>query len=151
MVVKTGVALPDQLYEELARVARSLGYTSLSQAVRDAVQLFITLNRWAASPLPLAGVLQVVAERGSVEKAAARLAAHHEVVTGYIVVPLSQDKAMLLVIVRGEPGEIKKLFRELSRLRGVDAVTASLLPLPETRQQPQGYNATRPPAGRGQG
>ncbi|NOZ89232.1 MAG: CopG family ribbon-helix-helix protein [Crenarchaeota archaeon] len=151
MVVKTGVALPDKLYEELARVARSLGYTSLSQAVRDAVQLFITLNRWASSPLPLAGVLQAVADRGSVERVAARLAAHHEVVTGYMVIPLDRDKAMLLVIVRGEPDEIKKLFRDLSRLRGVDAVTASLLPLPETGRQHRGYTATRPPAGQGPG
>ncbi len=137
MVVKTGVSLPDETYQELTRLARILGYNSISQAVRDAVNLFITANRWATTSLPLAGSIQALAEEKSLPILLSKIKSPPAVSINLL--PVGEGYTLIIVVVRGEPGEIKRLYSLLSSTPGVSAVTASLLPLaaqPGGREHP---------------
>lgn len=127
MVVKTGVSLPDELYRRLREIASAMGYSSISRAVRDAVELFIAFNSWWNARSPVKGVILAVARRealqqlGSLGTGAARF---------YLVERLGETGLYMVVIgVEGEAAAVKELYKELARMRGVSFVQPLLVPL----------------------
>ena len=131
MVVKTGIAFPDKVYEELNKIAKEMGYTSISKAVRDAVELFIAFNKWWLARGGVAGVILVMLPR-SAEQGQRRLTtilSSADTVLGYSYTSLG-DYALYIVVVAGQGPGVKKLYKELTRIEGVLAVQPSLLPLP---------------------
>ena len=132
MVVKTGISLPDDLYAELVRLARSMGYASVSRVIRDAVEAFIAFNRWWMARGRVFGLLMAVTH-ASDRPASCRL---EELLEGYPDVVKGAARftvgpfRVFVVFVEGEGARVKELYRSLVRLRGVLAVQASLLPGP---------------------
>ncbi|BEP18438.1 hypothetical protein PYJP_17900 [Pyrofollis japonicus] len=132
MVVKTGIALPDKVYEELSNIAREMGYGSISKAVRDAVELFIAFNKWWSAKGSVTGTIMVLypKEASTTErKVIELLGGFSEIIRASIHVPLG-EYSLLAILVAGEGSEVKNLYKELTRLDGVLAVQPSLLPLP---------------------
>ena len=130
MVVKTGVSLPNETYEQLSRLARSMGYSSVSRAIRDAVELFLAVNRWWSSPGRLVGAIAVVApledEQGLLRCLADAGAEEYTVrrIPGAGI-------TLAVITVAGEKSEpVKSLYRRLASCRGSQSLQAALLPLP---------------------
>ncbi len=138
MVVKTGVSLPDEVYNELSRIARLMGYGSISKAVRDAVEMFIAFNRWWTARGRVFGTIQVLAslERPTAEdKLLETVRSHDNVVKGLLRIPVAERYSLHLLIVEGDSESIKTLYKNLVRIDGILAVQASLLPGgPEQRE-----------------
>lgn len=128
MVVKTGVSLPDELYERLREIAGSMGYSSISRAVRDAVELFIAFNSWWNTRSPVKGVILAVTSRDHLQQ----LDRVHEAaaVKFYLVERLGETGLYMVVIgVEGDAATVKALYKELARMRGVRFVQPLLVPL----------------------
>ncbi|WP_228546775.1 CopG family ribbon-helix-helix protein [Hyperthermus butylicus] len=129
-MVKTGVSLPDELYEKLVSLAQRAGYPSISKAIRDAVELFIAFNTWWSSQGPVTGVLHLLAEAKHGSEIQEALQDAEEVVEAVLYRRLGASYIAVIVVVEGEPGRIKDLYKKLTRLRGVLAVQPALLPAP---------------------
>ena len=129
MVVKTGVSLPDDLYEKLRRIAEAMGYTSMSRAIRDAVELFIAFNSWWGSRGPVKGVVMSVVEAQRLQQVSSVLLGSSKF---FIVEPLDAGRGLLLVVagVEGDADKIKSLYKKLTRTRGVLTVQPVLVPKP---------------------
>ena len=131
MVVKTGVSLPDEVYEELSRISRVMGYGSISKAVRDAVELFIAFNRWWTASGRVFGTIQVLlspARRGAEEKVLAVEKRFENIVKAVLRTSTSGGYTLHILVVDGHGDTVKQLYKELVRVDGVLAVQTSLLP-----------------------
>jgi CopG family nickel-responsive transcriptional regulator len=131
VVVKTGVALPDELYERLMQLARAMGYVSLSKLIRDAVELFIAFNSWWGSRSPVKGFILVLAKQEAIGQLAALL--HELGVKRYMVEEYGGGAVLLLAHVEGRPEAVKEIYKTLTRARGVLTVQSMVLPLPGGR------------------
>ncbi|KSW11842.1 hypothetical protein CF15_03305 [Pyrodictium occultum] len=134
MVVKTGVALPDHVYQQLLEVSRNMGYTSVSRAIRDAVELFIAFNRWWSHRGRVSGTLQLLAPKSNEALASSLqrlLSEYSDVVHSATLIIASPGYILYIIAVRGEGGRVKSLYKHLARLRGVLSIQAALLPSPE--------------------
>jgi CopG family nickel-responsive transcriptional regulator len=130
MVVKTGVALPDEVHRRLVELVRALGYTSVSKAIRDAIDLFIAFNRWWLERGNVMGTLQAVAASHEGLEGVSRLeAVHSDIVTASLRVKAG-DHTLIVLVVKGPGSKVKKLYTDLLKVRGVVAVQPSLLPAP---------------------
>lgn len=130
LVVKTGVSLPDELYERLRRLAEAMGYSSVSRAIRDAVELFIAFNSWWGSRGVVKGVLVLVVDEARVGSVSGALLSGYGCVRSFMVERLgAPGLAAVFVFVEGGAGEVKGLYKELTRLRGVYTVQPVLLPV----------------------
>ena len=128
MVVKTGVSLPDDLYERLSEIAGSMGYSSISRAGRDAVELFIAFNSWWNARSPVKGVILAVISRDGLQQLdSLRGAASAKF---YLVERLGGTGLYMIVVgVEGDAAVVKALYKELARMRGVHFVQPLLVPL----------------------
>jgi len=131
MVVKTGIAFPDKVYEELNRIAREMGYTSISKAVRDAVELFIAFNKWWSARGGVIGVILLLLPRSSEQthKRIVSILNSSSAVKSFTYNALN-DYVLYVVDILGTGPEVKQLYKELTRLENILAVQPSLLPLP---------------------
>ncbi len=131
MVVKTGVSLPDKVYDQLLKLATSMGYTSISKAVRDAIELFIAFNRWWIHKGPVTGTLQVLVSARD-DKAITRMEEaeedYQDVVHTVVKVRASSDMKLYIIIVRGDGAKVKELYKKLANTRGVISIQAALVP-----------------------
>ncbi len=129
MVVKTGVSLPDDVYQELVETAQAMGYTSLSHAVRDAVETFIAFNKWWKYSGTVTGSIQILAldTRETHSNLADNLREHAHTIIAQLTIPLDRY-ALTIIVVRGAGEEIKELYKKLVKTKGVLAVQANLLP-----------------------
>ncbi|MEB3844081.1 MAG: hypothetical protein LRS48_00180 [Desulfurococcales archaeon] len=127
MTVKTGVSLPDDVYSMLLDIAESRGYKSVSQAIRDAVTLFVVANRWWGLEGRVAGAFQVLLKDdkwlGSI------LSRYRGIIRTHVSVPLTGGRTIHIVVVEGPAGEAKRLYSELVRVRGVLSVQPNILPV----------------------
>jgi len=130
MVVKTGVSLPDSLYARLQELAASMGYSSISRAIRDAVEIFIAFNSWWNHRGRLRGVIVVAAAgRERLPSQLLRVIERDAVNKLYVEKPSSPEKPYLLYIfVEAEASELKELYKELTRTRGVVMVQPVFVP-----------------------
>jgi len=127
-VVKTGVSIPDELYEELRRLAEEKGYKSISSIIRDAIELFIAFNRWWLRDELVTGSIQVlVRDERALHRVIDVLESSRSIVKHFLVEPRS-GASLVLGIVEGPGGEVKRLYGRMARLDGVLAIQASLLP-----------------------
>lgn len=131
MVVKTGIAFPDKVYEELNKIAKEMGYTSISKAVRDAVELFIAFNKWWSAKGGVTGVILLLLPRSSEQahKKITSILNSADVVKSFTYSALN-DYVLYIVNVAGSGPDVKQLYKELTKVENVLAVQPSLLPLP---------------------
>ncbi len=130
MVVKTGVALPDEVYKRLQEVAKAMGYGSISKAIRDAVDIFIAFNSWWNQRGVLKGFLILLVDH---ERApyVAKLLSEHDIVDYVLVEYIRRIRMeMMLAAVEGEAAEIKTLYKELTKLRGIYMMQPVFAPVP---------------------
>ncbi len=130
MPVKTGISLPDDVYRRLLELVRAMGYTSVSRAVRDAIDAFIAFNRWWLERGPVMGTLQVVTAGGEAAAELARVEAEYRDVVVASLRVLTGGYQLHVIVVRGPGSRVKELYRALVKLREALAVQPALLPAP---------------------
>ncbi|RUM47136.1 MAG: hypothetical protein DSY37_03525 [Hyperthermus sp.] len=129
MVVKTGVSLPEPLYQRLRETAESMGYASVSRAIRDAIELFVVYNSWWTARAKLTGVILVLVDGEAVEHVFENARQHYGCVSR-LEMRMINNYVLFYVFVEGGVEEVKSLYTSLSKTRGVRVLQHAFITLP---------------------
>lgn len=124
-----GVYIPKDLAKDLEECMKRLGIESKSRLIQEALRLFIAEHRWrlGGRVVGAIGVIYSHEVPGADEELTDVQHKHLEVVVSTVHVHLDPENCMLIVIVRGESEEIRRLVEELNRIRGVKVVRLMLM------------------------
>ncbi len=122
-ITRIGVSLPKNLLDEFDRIISTRGYSSRSEAIRDAIRNYISEYKWLESEKgEVVGVMVIVYDHNVRGVSDVIIDLQHdfgEIVTSSTHIHLNKDQCLELVLVRGRMEEIKKLVDRLSATRGV--------------------------------
>lgn len=121
-IARIGVSLPKNLLDEFDRVIAERGYSSRSEAIRDAIRNYLSEYKWLESERgETVGAVAVVYDH-TVKGVTDEIidAQHHtNVVNASVHLHLSEDRCLEIILVKGNIAEVKKLMDRLAALRGV--------------------------------
>jgi len=122
-ITRIGVSLPKNLLDEFDNIIKTRGYSSRSEAIRDAIRSYIAEYKWLESEKgEIVGVLTIIYDHNTKGVSDAIVDLQHdftEIITSSMHIHLNRDQCLELVLVRGEMNEIKKLVDKISAIRGV--------------------------------
>lgn len=122
-ITRIGVSLPKNLLDEFDRIISTRGYSSRSEAIRDAIRNYISEYKWLESEKgEVVGVMVVVYDHNVRGVSDFIIDLQHEfndVVTSSMHIHLNKDQCLELILVKGKMSDIKGLVDKLSATRGV--------------------------------
>lgn len=122
-ITRIGVSLPKSLLDEFDRIISTRGYSSRSEAIRDAIRNYISEYKWLESEKgEVVGVMVVVYDHNVRGVSDTIIDLQHEfndVVTSSTHIHLNKDQCLELILVKGKMSDIKGLVDKLSATRGV--------------------------------
>ena len=127
--VRFGVYIPKDLAKEVEECMRRLGIESKSRLVQEALRLFIAEHRWRLGG-KVVGAIGIVYSHdvsGADEELTDVQHRHLDVVVSAVHVHLDPKNCLLIVIVRGDSEEIRRLVEELNRVKGVKILRLMLM------------------------
>lgn len=132
--IKTGVAIPEEIMKEFEELTKTLGYRSRSKAFQDAVQLFISTHRWVESRGSIAGCIVVIYdhEEHGIEEALTDIQhSYLNIISAAMHVHLSHTRCMLIIALKGDVESVKKLYSELSSIKGITHIQSAFTTIAE--------------------
>lgn len=131
-LVRFGVSMPAQLLYQFDSIINLKGYTTRSEAIRDMIRDAIVENTWMEGK-EVMGVITIVydhSKKGLMEKLTDIQHHHHHTVASSTHIHLDHDNCLEVVVVKGEPPEVKEMADNMIALKGVKhgklVVTSSL-------------------------
>ncbi len=122
-IARIGVSLPKNLLEEFDAVILNRGYSSRSEAIRDAIRNYILEYKWMEREEgEVVGVVNVIYNhnvRGVNDSIINLQHDFHTVITTTLHVHLNEEMCLEMILVRGDMGDIKSLVDRISSTRGV--------------------------------
>ncbi|MEM0503292.1 MAG: nickel-responsive transcriptional regulator NikR [Archaeoglobaceae archaeon] len=122
-ITRIGVSLPKNLLDEFDAIIKIRGYSSRSEAIRDAIRGYIAEYKWLESEKgEVVGVLTVLYDhtiRGVSDALISIQHAFSHVITSDMHLHLSEDQCLEIIVVKGNMEEIKKLVDKIAAIRGV--------------------------------
>ena len=121
-IARIGVSLPKNLLDEFDKVIRERGYSSRSEAIRDAIRNYLVEYKWLEREQgEIVGAVSVVYDHTVRGLTDAIIDAQHgtSVVSASVHIHLNAEQCLEIILVRGKMEEVKKLMDRLSALRGV--------------------------------
>ncbi|NVM56175.1 MAG: nickel-responsive transcriptional regulator NikR [Candidatus Helarchaeota archaeon] len=126
------VSLPKQLLEEFDSVIDLLGMTR-SDAIRKAMRDFITRNKWLLTPKEgiVVGSITLILDHeqkyGIMDDLNELQHHHREIINASLHIHLDQQNCMMVLPVRGNAQEIKKLNIDLQAMPEVKETKLTLI------------------------
>lgn len=125
-VTRIGVSIPEDLLNSFDETVAERGYSSRSEALRDAIRDFITKHAWEGGEgAEVMGVVALTYEHSSKGLEARLTDLQHEFpgnVQGSFHVHLTRDRCIEVMVLRGSGDDIGELVDTLSPIRGVKQV-----------------------------
>ena len=122
-ITRIGVSLPKNLLDEFDRIIKHRGYSSRSEAIRDAIRGYIADYKWLESEKgDVTGVLAVVYDHHVRGVSDAIISLQHQfanIITSNMHVHLSEGHCLEIIVVKGNMDDIKMLVDRISAIRGV--------------------------------
>ena len=122
-ITRIGVSLPKNLLDEFDRIISTRGYSSRSEAIRDAIRNYISEYRWLESEKgEVVGVMVVVYDHNVKGVSDIIIDLQHDyndIVTSSTHIHLNKDQCLELILVKGKMDKIRGLVDRLSATRGV--------------------------------
>jgi len=122
-ITRVSLTLPQDLLDELDRSLKAQGYTSRSEAVRDALRDFLADYKWRQELKgEHLGVVMLVYEhdvRGLIDALMDIQHASSSIISAVQHLHVDTKNCLETLIVRGPSEEIRKLVDRLGALRGV--------------------------------
>jgi len=122
-VTRIGVSLPKSLLEEFDSIILNRGYSSRSEAIRDAIRNYILEYKWMEREEgEVVGVVNVLFSHSFKGVSDAITKLQHEfynVITTSMHVHLDKEMCLEMILVRGDMQVIKKLVDRISSTKGV--------------------------------
>ncbi|MDK2796273.1 MAG: CopG family transcriptional regulator, nickel-responsive regulator [Archaeoglobaceae archaeon] len=122
-ITRIGVSLPKNLLDDFDRIIKNRGYSSRSEAIRDAIRGYISDYKWLESEKgDVIGVLVVVYDHRVKGVSDAIISLQHQfasIISSNMHIHLSEEQCLEIIVVKGNMEEIKKLVDRISATRGV--------------------------------
>ncbi|MDI9646818.1 MAG: nickel-responsive transcriptional regulator NikR [Archaeoglobales archaeon] len=122
-ITRIGVSLPKNLLDDFDKVISERGYSSRSEAIRDAIRSYLAEYRWLEMEKgDIVGAISVIYDHSVRGVTDAITDFQHEfgnLITASVHLHLDENQCLELVLVRGDMSNIKKLLDKLTALRGV--------------------------------
>ncbi|MEM0215697.1 MAG: nickel-responsive transcriptional regulator NikR [Archaeoglobaceae archaeon] len=122
-ITRIGVSLPKNLLDDFDKIIKNRGYSSRSEAIRDAIRGYIADYKWLESEKgEVIGVLVVVYDHHVKGVSDAIISLQHQfahIISSNMHIHLSEDQCLEIIVVKGNMEEIKKLVDRISATRGV--------------------------------
>ncbi|MDD4857488.1 MAG: nickel-responsive transcriptional regulator NikR [Candidatus Krumholzibacteria bacterium] len=117
-----GVSMDEDLLEKLDTHVRRKRYPNRSEAIRDLVRGALVEEEWGSSRGEVIGVLVIVYDHRQRELSSRLLNKEH-VHTDRIITTLhlhlDHDNCLETKVIRGTPGEVRRISDELMTMKGV--------------------------------
>ncbi len=121
-ITRIGVSLPKHLLQEFDAIIRNRGYSSRSEAIRDAIRNYIVEYKWLEKEEgEVIGVVNVVYDFHYKGTSDMLVAVQHEFID-IITTNLhlhNKDTCLEMILVRGDMKKIKKLVDRIVAIKGV--------------------------------
>ena len=132
-VTRFSVSLPPTLVEKFDSVWKDMHYENRSKAIHDAVRIFINEYEWTRKTKgKVAGVvllLYYLEKPGLLDEIVHVQHSFQNLIASTLHIHLSKHKCLEIIVVEGNPHEIKDLAQILTAKRGVQQVkVASVAP-----------------------
>ncbi|HIP58602.1 MAG TPA: nickel-responsive transcriptional regulator NikR [Archaeoglobus profundus] len=122
-ITRIGVSLPKNLLEEFDSIIRSRGYSSRSEAIRDAIRSYIMEYKWLEKEEgEIVGVVNVIYNHNVKGISDKIISLQHDflnVITTTLHIHLNKDYCLEMILVKGDMKEIKKLIDKITAIKGV--------------------------------
>ncbi|MDI9643553.1 MAG: nickel-responsive transcriptional regulator NikR [Archaeoglobaceae archaeon] len=122
-ITRIGVSLPKNLLDDFDRIIKNRGYSSRSEAIRDAIRGYIADYKWLESEKgDVIGVLVVVYDHNVKGVSDTIISLQHQfasIISSNMHIHLSEEQCLEIIVVKGNMEEIKKLVDRISATRGV--------------------------------
>lgn len=122
-ITRIGVSLPKNLLEEFDSIIKVRGYSSRSEAIRDAIRGYIAEYKWLESEKgEVVGVLTVLYDhtvRGVSDALISIQHAFSHIITSDMHLHLSDEQCLEVIVLKGNMEEIKRLVDKVAAIRGV--------------------------------
>jgi len=127
--IKTGIAIPINLAKEFESIMKALGYSSRSKAIRDAIQLFITIHKWSSTTGEVAGAILTLydhEELGVEERLTDIQHEYLDIIASTMHVHLTRNLCMQIIAIKGDVSRVKALYQGVVGIKGVKYVQPAL-------------------------
>ncbi len=122
-ITRIGVSLPKRLLDEFDSIIKTRGYSSRSEAIRDAIRSYIAEYKWLESEKgEIVGVVNVIYDHNVRGVSDAIIDLQHEFLDNIMTtlhIHLSKDQCLEVILVKGEMEKVKRLVDRISAMRGV--------------------------------
>jgi CopG family nickel-responsive transcriptional regulator len=125
-ITRIGVSLPKNLLEEFDSIIKTRGYSSRSEAIRDAIRSYIMEYKWLEKEEgEIVGVVNVVYDHSVKGISDMIISLQHDfldVITTTLHVHLNRDYCLEMILVKGDMNRVKKLVDRIATIKGVTNV-----------------------------
>jgi CopG family nickel-responsive transcriptional regulator len=125
-VTRIGVSLPKNLLDEFDNIIKTRGYSSRSEAIRDAIRNYIAEYKWLEREEgEIVGVVTILYNHHYKGTSDAIISLQHdfgEIITSTMHIHLDDENCLEMVIVKGDMTRIKKLVDRITTIKGVNNV-----------------------------
>lgn len=122
-IARIGVSLPKNLLDEFDRVIAIRGYSSRSEAIRDAIRAYLLEYKWLEKEQgTVVGAVSLVYDHTAKGINDAIVETQHEFcsyINATVHLHLGSEQCLEIILVKGDIAEIRKLIDKLTSLRGV--------------------------------
>jgi CopG family nickel-responsive transcriptional regulator len=148
------ISLTSELLRNLDEFMRSKGYSSRSEAIRDAVRELLSeyeLDRFEKQKVTSTITVISEHERHDVDERLTRLRHEHdEIVSGNMHIHLGRTYCLEIFITEGEVDKVLSFIGRIRAMRGIQQVKYTIVPLTnmsevgQSRQTPNGTSPQLP-------
>lgn len=122
-ITRIGVSLPKNLLDEFDAIIKIRGYSSRSEAIRDAIRNYIAEYKWLESEKgDVVGVVVVLFDHTVKGVSDSLISIQHsfaDLIASNMHLHLSEEQCLEVIVVKGKMEEVKKLVDRISATRGV--------------------------------
>lgn len=121
-IIRFSVSLPEELLAELDKQVIGEGYVSRSEFVRDVIREKTAKNQWTDETSEVFGVLTLIYDHHQKELSAKMIDIQHQKGLNILCtthVHIDHHNCMETIMVKGTPGEIEKIAKQIGGLKGV--------------------------------
>ncbi len=113
------MSVTDQTLKKFDDTVKRLGYTSRSEAFRDAMQEFVSAGEWRLPEGRTALILAILYERGEPKVQLSILRHKYEEIKTMLHTHLDEVNCLELLIAEGVNNRLKEIVKSVRRIRGV--------------------------------
>ncbi len=116
------LSVPEALLDQFDEVLRSKGFRSRSDAVREAMRVFLDEADWADSAGENQLVITIIYDEHGPRGELSALQHRHEEIQMMLHLHLEKDQCMELFIARGSNAVLREILSKLRRIKGVKSI-----------------------------